>query len=412
MQKQIEIFIGQNELLSPGQRVLVALSGGADSVVLLRILLALGYDCAAAHCNFHLRGEESMRDERFVRSLCQEVGIVLHTIDFDTEHVASEKGISIEMAARELRYQWFEELRQMHGYDAIAVAHHQNDQAETLLLNLARGTGLRGLGGMHPKNGYIVRPLLCVTRENIEEYAAKKGWSYVIDSTNADTKIRRNGYRSLLQAASQSDIRHFAETARLMQGYQQLIDCLIQGKPIEGLAEDILMYELLSPYGFTPTQIHDMLIGLNGSGKRFEASQYVATIDHGQLTISNKKETEEVLPTLIRSVRPRMSKEHFAPAKAMYASFDADVLGETLHLRHWRAGDYFYPISSGHAGKKKLQDFFSDQKLSVNEKAKVWLLCTGEGEDEQIVWIIGHRIDNRYKVTEQTKRVADIEIEI
>lgn len=405
---RVRDYIEAHQLLSPGAKVVIGLSGGADSVVLLYILHALGYACEAAHCNFHLRAEESMRDEQFVRTLCAQWQVPLHTIDFDTTAYASAHGVSIEMAARELRYRWFEELRQTLNAEAVAVAHHMNDQAETLLLNLKRGTGIHGLKGMLPKNEHIVRPLLCLTRKEIETICQEEHLRYVTDSTNADTTIRRNAIRALLRDADPGEIRHMAHTADLMREYEQLLRALLYGTAVPQDSEKTLLYELLSPYGFNATQVDNILTALPGSGKQIETRSYVATIDHGRLTIESTRPLDDEPPLLLRAVRPRMQKEHFPGAEEMHAIFDADRLPSHLSLRHWREGDYFYPIcNQGQAGRKKLQDFFSDKKLSLQEKNRVWLLADGD----EIVWVIGHRIDNRFKITSSTTRVAELSLE-
>ena len=182
--RRVSQYIEEKHLLQPGDKVLVALSGGADSVALLRVLLRLGYVCEAAHCNFHLRGEESLRDEQFVRELAARLDVPLHVIHFDTNEYAASHGVSVEMAARELRYGWFGQLRRECGARVVAVAHHRDDSVETFLLNLVRGTGINGLQGIRPVNGEVVRPLLCVSRAEILEYLASLGQAYVTDSTN------------------------------------------------------------------------------------------------------------------------------------------------------------------------------------------------------------------------------------
>ena len=195
IEHKVKEYIKEHSMLKDGDKVVVTLSGGADSVSLLLILHALGYECHAAHCNFHLRGEESMRDERFVTSLCEHLNIPLHKTDFETETYSKEKGISIEMAARELRYDYFRKLKDEVDAKAIAVGHHRDDNIETLFLNLVRGTGIQGLCGIQPVNGDIVRPLLCVSREEILDYLATKGQTYVTDSTNLEDVYSRNKIR-------------------------------------------------------------------------------------------------------------------------------------------------------------------------------------------------------------------------
>lgn len=409
MQSKVKEYIEKHHLLPTGAKVVVGLSGGADSVTLLFILRALGYACEAAHCNFHLRGEESDRDEQFVTTLCANWHIPLHKTNFDTVAYAKEHGLSVEMAARDLRYAWFETIRTATGAEAIAVAHHQNDQAETLLLNLKRGTGLRGLGGMRPKNGHIVRPLLSTTRREIELFCQQESLEYVTDSTNADTSIRRNAIRALLTDAEDSEIRHMADTAEQMQAYRLLLDALLLGTAIPEEANQTLLYELLAPYGFNASQAKDMLQALATSGKRFETNEYVATIDHGTLTVQPHAEVkDEAVPIVVRNVRPRLAKEFYPAADGPFAAFDADKLPQKLTLRHWQPGDYFYPITSGKQQKKKLQDFFSDQKMSIAEKNDTWLLADGD----TIIWVVGRRIDNRFKITPATTHVAEICIEL
>ena len=277
-------------MLDKGKPVLVAVSGGADSVGLLDVLLRAGYRCIAAHCNFHLRGEESDRDEAFVRALCETLQVPLLVKDFDTNAHARAYHISIEMAARELRYRWFDEAAREQGCQAIAVAHHQNDQAETLLLNLKRGTGLRGLAGMRPISANpmapdsvpIVRPLLCTTRRYIEHYLKdKRGLEWVVDSTNSDLSIPRNAVREQLQSYSESEIENMAQTAEYMQGYADILD----GKSTReaGIAK---LYEDIRECGFAEIdKIYDALQKGEG-GKVFRSKTHQATIKKGQLCVT------------------------------------------------------------------------------------------------------------------------------
>ena len=412
MLRKVRTYIETHHLLGEGARVLVALSGGADSVCLVHVLKDLGYEVVAAHCNFHLRGDESMRDEAFVRGLCEQMQVPLEVKDFPTQAYAAAHGVSIEMAARELRYAWFEELRKERKCEAICVAHHMNDQAETLLLNLQRGTGFRGLEGMKPRNGQVVRPLLRVTRKEIEEYCRAQGYDYVTDSTNADTSIKRNGLRALLGESTEAEIAHMAHTAELMQAYDGLLEALLLGTSVPKESERALLYELLAPYGFNATQVENILSALPSSGKRFETPDFEAVVDHGELRVVSKEAlAEETEPMVLRAVRPRMTKEHYPAATEQVALFDAERLPERLLLRHWTEGDAFYPIcNSGRAQRKKLQDLFSDAKLSVAEKNRVWLLCN-QDRPEEIVWVVGHRIGDEYKITDSTKLVAEVELE-
>lgn len=304
MLRRVMKYIRDKELLEKGDKVLVCVSGGADSVALLDVLQRGGFDCVIAHCNFHLRGEESDRDEAFVRRLGDEARggevIVKH---FDTVGYAKEKGISIEMAARELRYRWFAEVAKAEGCKAIAVAHHQNDQAETVLLNLKRGAGIRGLCGMRAKaeNAYgldgevvkqsseripIIRPLLCTTRNYIEHYLRDiRHIEWIEDSTNSDTKIKRNAVREQLKSYSKAEIEHIAATAERMQGYVDWLEG--QETKEAGRAK---LYEQLKDYGFAEIdKIYDALHSGVG-GKVFESATHKVIIRRKAMRLEAKGE--------------------------------------------------------------------------------------------------------------------------
>ena len=290
MLRRVSTYIKQRGLLEKGKPVLVCVSGGVDSVSLLDVLLRAGYKCIVAHCNFHLRGDESNRDENFVRELCAKLNVPIEVRDFDTQTYAHEKNISIEMAARELRYLWFDEIAQKHECQAIAVAHHKNDQAETILLNLRRGTGIRGLIGMRPispnplqPNGIpVVRPLLCTTRDYIEHYLRdKRGLQWVNDSTNTDTTITRNAIREQLRTYSKAEIEHIAQTAEYMQGYLDIFE----GKNTRE-AGLVRLYEDIREYNFPEIdKIYDALLRGEG-GKTFTSKTHKATIKHGKLCVT------------------------------------------------------------------------------------------------------------------------------
>lgn len=291
MLRRVSTYIRQRELLDKRLPVLVAVSGGADSVALLDVLVCAGYSCVAAHCNFHLRGAESDRDEAFVRDLCAKMGVTLEVISFDTLSYALAHRASIEVAARELRYHWFDEIAKAHGCQAIAVAHHQNDQAETILLNLKRGAGLRGLAGMRPRstnpmvpNGVpVVRPLLCTTRDYIEHYLRdKRQLKWVTDSTNSDTSITRNAIREQLKTYTKAEIEHMAQTAEYMQGYADILE----GKNTRE-AGIVKLYEDIRVYGFAEiNKIYDALQRGEG-GKTFTSKTHRATIKKGKLCVTS-----------------------------------------------------------------------------------------------------------------------------
>ncbi|MCM1035192.1 MAG: tRNA lysidine(34) synthetase TilS [Paludibacter sp.] len=421
MLRRIQQYIKHHDLLSPTDKVLVALSGGADSVALLDILLRAGYTCVAVHCNFHLRGEESDRDEVFVQHLCQQLDTPLLIKHFDTQHYAKEHGISIEMAARDLRYEWFAHCLQTEQCRAVAVAHHRNDQAETLLLNLKRGTGLRGLCGMHPRNGHIVRPLLCVTHEDILNYLSIRHLEHVEDSTNTDTAYRRNAIRAWLQTCSKAETEHIADTCTHMQGYKQIVQAYIDTlRPtllsstgnemridIERLlaapSPEIVLYELLLPYGFTQTD--DIFRSLKGNaGKQFFSPRYTAIKDRTHIIITPTTECEDKTPELTYIIRLIKATETYPKAAALQMVADSRIADEPLTIRRWKAGDWFIPI--GMKGKRKVSDFLKDLKVPLTEKQQVWVVCSGEN----IAWVVGYRIDNRFKVTNATQQVAEIKI--
>ena len=286
MLRRVQKYIRDNQLLQAGDRVLVCVSGGADSVALLDVLQRAGYECIVAHCNFHLRGEESDRDEAFVQQLAAD--LPLHLQSFDTLSYAKEQGISIEMAARKLRYQWFRQIAESTQCRAIAVAHHQHDQAETVLLNLKRGTGIRGLCGMrakspNPEGGdiLVVRPLLCTTRDYIEHYLRDiRHKSWVDDSTNTDTTITRNAIREQLKSYSKSEIEHIAATAEHMQGYVDWLDGL--DTVAAGRAK---LYEELKEYGFAEIDKIYNALQTGVGGKIFRSTTHQATIKKGKLVI-------------------------------------------------------------------------------------------------------------------------------
>ena len=287
MLRRVQKYIRDHSLLHKGDKVLVCVSGGADSVALYDVLRRCGYECIIAHCNFHLRGEESDRDEAFVRALTENV-YVKH---FDTRGYAATHGMSIEMAARELRYHWFAKLAVEEGCAAIAVAHHQHDQAETVLLNLKRGTGLRGLCGMRPKSDNpmggavpVIRPLLCTTRDYIEHYLRDiRHLTWVTDSTNADTTIARNAIREQLATYTKAEIEHIAATAEHMQGY---VDWL-EGRDTRA-AGQVKLFEQLREYHFPEVEkIYDALQHGEG-GKVFYAPKHIATIRKGKLHVESR----------------------------------------------------------------------------------------------------------------------------
>ena len=419
IQQRVTKYIEKEHLFSPDDKILIALSGGADSVALLYILHTAGYHCEAAHCNFHLRGKESDRDELFVRQLCERMEIHLHTIDFNTTQYATEKHISIEMAARELRYQWFEKIRKKCQADVVAVAHHQDDSIETILLNLIRGTGITGLLGIRPRNGAIVRPLLCINREEIIRYLQNIGQDYVTDSTNLEDEYTRNKIRlnllPLMQEINPSVKNSLIETSIHLNDvatiYNKVIDeaktriITPEGIRIDALldepAPDAFLFETLHPLGFNSAQIKDIANSLHGqSGKQFVSKEWRVIKDRNLLLLETiQPEDGPALPYQLIKEEREFTPDFRIPREKETACFDADKLNEEIHCRKWQAGDTFIPF--GMTGKKKISDYLTDRKFSISQKERQWVLCCGE----RIAWLIGERTDNRFRIDETTKRV-------
>ncbi len=366
----IQKYIEEKQLFTLHDKVLVALSGGADSVALLRVLLVLGYHCEAAHCNFHLRGEESDRDERFVNELCKGLGVTLHVTHFDTVTYASRHHVSVEMAAREMRYDWFEQLRKERGMAVIAVAHHRDDSVETFLLNLIRGAGINGLKGISPHNGCIVRPLLEVSRQDILDYLRCLRQGYVTDSTN-------------------------------------LQDVLIS-RLMEESAPAALLFEILHPLGFNSVQVGDVFRSLSAqSGKRFVSAGWEVLRDRTELIIRRRKPADEEVEENVPPFRLAMETQEIMPDFVIprnknTACLDADKVVLPLTVRKWRQGDKFVPF--GMKGKKKVSDYLTDRKFSLFQKENQYVVCSAD----RIVWLVGERSDDRFRVTEDTKRVLII----
>lgn len=422
IKRDVAQYIEKENLLLLQDKVLVALSGGADSVALLRILLSLGYTCEAAHCNFHLRGNESDRDEAFVRRLCLTLGVTLHTTHFQTVVYAREKRISIEMAARELRYQWFDDLAREHRFTAIAVAHHQDDSIETLLLNLIRGTGINGLLGIRPRNGNIVRPLLATDRQTITDYLKAIGQDYVTDSTNLEDEYTRNKIRLKLLPLMEEinpairkklfqTTNHLNEVSKIYHQYIISTRARVeneQGIHIDTLLSEpsphALLFEMLHPLGFNTSQIADIMRALSGQpGKQFISSQGVRAIkDRDMLLISRPASGENQPPFELTFDEQPYDDSYIIPREKHIACFDADKLQGVFNLRKCRTGDTFIPF--GMNGRKKISDFLTDLKLTIEQKDNQWLLCSGES----IVWVVGLRTDNRFRVDTATKRIVKV----
>ena len=427
--------IQQCASLQVAKRLLVAVSGGPDSVVLLDALHREGFFVVIAHCNFHLRGEASNEDAAFVKSLAAKYQVPYCQVDFDTEKVAAERKISIEMAARDLRYEWFSQMADEHNCDLIAVAHNADDTVETFFLNLTRGSGLQGLSGMAQLRGKIVRPLLKVSRKQIMEYIAEYNLQYRIDATNLETIYTRNKIRHNLipqfEEINPSFLNTMANNMRFIASAQSIVEayaaeaykkvvkieneCVIFDlkalKQCQGI--DTLLFIWLTPYGFSSDVIMQLYHSLfdNLSGKQFFSPTHRIVLERESIELELIQSKDAIHCVFIEQEETSLDSPIHLEIKevdiadfeliksANVACFDADKLQYPLILRRWQQGDWFIPF--GMKGRKKLSDFFVDKKFSTIEKEQLWLLTSGD----DIVWVVGHRVDARYAVTDKTQRV-------
>lgn len=436
--KRFTQFINENNLFSAHDRILAAVSGGMDSVLMAHLLKAAGYNFGIAHCNFQLRGDEADADQSFVYGLATELGVPIHSINFDTKQHAADRKISIQMAARDLRYQWFGQISQQEGYEVIALAHHQNDAIETILLNLTRGTGIAGMHGILPKNRNLVRPLLFLNREEIDNIVHEDGLQYREDSSNSSVKYARNKIRlevipklrelnPALEETFEHNLNHFRALEKLLQQkLSELRDELFVSKddnihiPIDRVKklnpQSMLLYGLLRDFGFNESTVKDIISSLDKhSGRVFESGSHTLVLDRGQLILSGK----HIDPVEIK-IDARQHEAHFGNYRltllhddsplivkdnSFAASVDAETLVYPLTLRSWQQSDYFYPL--GMKTRKKLSDFFIDLKIPLPEKKRIPILVNGNND---IIWVGGYRPDNRYKVTAKTKKVTIFEL--
>jgi tRNA(Ile)-lysidine synthase len=434
MLRKLIHFVEEEKLFYRDEKILVAVSGGVDSVVLLDLLCKMDVDCAVAHCNFHLRGDESDGDFEFVKAIAIEHDLPFYSKDFATKEYAAENKISIEMAARDLRYHWFEQLRAVSGYRYIAIGHHADDVAETVLINLARGTGIHGLSGIKSKLGKIVRPLLLFTRKELLEYAKTNSLDFREDSTNAETDYVRNKIRHqvmpVLEEINPAIRASMTENVQRFREVEQIYNSVIEEKRMSLVLtrEDQLMisiprlkeliapvshlFELLSPYGFHHRDVRKIAESINGiSGKLFYSATHQLLRDREYFILSPQKERDSqeyfISEKEARIERPLGMTASFVdrtpsfkfPSCSNIVCLDANLLQFPLKLRKWQEGDSFHPI--GMRGRKKISDFFIDQKFSLQKKEDTWLLLSGN----RIVWVVGHRMDDRFKISEKTTKI-------
>lgn len=435
--EKVKNCIARHELLGREHPVLVALSGGADSVALACVLQDLGYKIEAAHCNFCLRGAESDRDEAFVTDFCQRRKIVLHRRCFSTHAYAHEHHVSIEMAARTLRYDFFEQLLQERELDCVAVAHHREDNTETVLLNLLRGTGIRGLRGIQYRNGKVVRPLLDVSRQEIEDYLAECHQDYVTDSTNLQDEVQRNKIRlnvmprmrEIYPNADESihqGARRLSDAFRIYEyGMDLLMQQVVHGNRIllEELnrtpAPETVLYEILNRMDFNPAQVAAIYEQQGGeSGKVYESATHRLLRDREALVFEKKAvrpvRLEKVLP--LEGIMRVTDDVTFLISRSSYSSggplpreknvicMDLDKVEFPLVVRMPQTGDRFMPF--GMKGMKLVSDFLTDLKKNVFEKERQLLVCSGD----KIAWVVGERPDDRFRVTEHTRHILRIQL--
>ena len=432
MLRRVQQFIEKNTLLDCRKLYIVGLSGGADSVALMLILKELGYNIEAAHCNFKLRGCESDRDERFVCELCEKHSVNLHVIHFETKEYAELHKVSIEMAARDLRYGYFRQLCNDIGAEGICIAHHRDDAVETLLMNLLRGAGIHGLTGIRPKNGIVMRPLLCLSRKEILEYLDSIGQSYVSDSTNLIDDVLRNKIRlrvlPLLEEIApgatanidktanylceaekvyNAEISHEVTAMKTDSGEVQIVDLLSQPSP------SAFLHEWLMPFGFNSSQTEQILGAVNSEpGREFTSVTHTLVIDRNKLIV---EPTSQPMKSIIipetgtyrydesTTYKIELSEEISISKSADVATVDADKVRFPLTIRQIANGDWFIPF--GMTGRKLVSDYLTDKKYSILQKRRQFALTDASGS---IVWIIGCRTDNRFKVSAETTKILRI----
>ncbi len=437
MLQKIKAYLEENNLAPAGSKIIVAVSGGLDSVVLADIMPKLGFEIAIAHCHFGLRGEEANADELFVKKLAKQYNVPFYSEHFSTKVFAEEHGLSIQMAARQLRYAWFEKLRQDLNFDFIATAHHQNDTLETILLNLTRGTGLAGLHGVPPKNGRIIRPLLCLAKDDLYDHLVTEKLIWREDASNETTKYQRNLLRHevvpVLKKLNPNLEETIFQTSERIRGAEAIFERYVsevKNRAVKETNEAIfinvpeletslalatVLHELLKPYHFAFEKSKQIAANLhNTSGTQFDSPTHNLVIDRDQLVITPKDlrnfasyEISETATELkadnFRLKIKRVPAEGYKiPKGKNVAALDAGLLQFPLKLRPWQEGDWFVPL--GMNGKKKISDLLIDQKVPLNLKSKILVLNSAQS----IAWVVGLRPDNRFKVSEKTEEVLEV----
>ncbi len=436
MQEQFEKYIESLGLKTSEHPSLLTVSGGRDSMCMCELFRNSSFPFAIAHCNFSLRGEDSARDEAFVRNYAEKNGITLFVKNFDTKGYAEEKNISIQMAARDLRYAWFDEIADREGYNYIATAHHLDDQTETFFINIIRGTGIAGLHGILPVKGSLIRPLLFATREEINFYIKDNNVAFREDGSNASVKYLRNKIRlEILPRFEEMEpdfTRKISETVELLRQGEQIIQKSLDDayKTIVTEAEgmtlidkyklmcqhpsEYYLYHFVKPFGFNASQVNDIIDAITGhSGKQFFSQEYNLLVGRKELIINKKTVWEDsgfylveedieqiTIPFCLEMKREKITPDTFVfPKGKNEICLDSSKIHFPLKIRKWQQGDYFFPL--GMNNRKLLSDFFIDEKFELPQKADTWLLFS----KRDIIWVVGHRIDNRYRITDGTEEI-------
>lgn len=436
-----------NRLFSKNDTVLLAVSGGVDSVVMTNLFKTAGLKFGIAHCNFQLRGSASDEDANFVKQLAEGLDVPFYSESFETKEYQKLHGVSLEEAARELRYKWLEEIRSAFNYQLIATAHHLNDSIETVLINLVKGTGINGMRGVPVKNGFIIRPMLFATREQIESYAQKNQLAYRVDATNAENIFIRNKIRNQvipllkeinpsLEETFAANMKHFADAASIYSRQVQLklkkiiqhrgVDEYIAISALQHLPEAAgYLHAYLQPCGFNEAQVKQIMSCFGKSGKIISSKTHRVIVDRKYLILTSAEgslaETmliEKKDRTIIcNDVRMQFDYSKYTPGMKLNSSndiayFDADTLEFPLLLRRWQKGDYLYPLgmkkkNSDKPGKKKVSDLLTDLKVDLLQKEKTMVLVSGE----KIIWVAGVRQDHRMSVQPKTKQLLKVKLD-
>ena len=444
LEEKFQRYIREHALVEPDDRILLTVSGGVDSMVMMDLFVSAGYKVGVAHCNFQLRGEESDEDETLVQMRAAGYGLPFFNRRFDTQGEMEATGESVQIAARRLRYEWFRELSAEHGYDAIAIAHHADDSIETFFINLMRGTGLKGLTGIHRVNGKIIRPLLFASRREILDYATAHGIPFREDSSNRSTKYMRNKIRLSIVPILRTINPNFTELmganiSRLTDAQlfiDRCIETIMQQAvttadgivTIDPAAIDprmplnYVIYEIMSSgYGFKGDVVDGLMEALQrgATGRRFYSKDYAAYINRGRIIVvpvagEDPCETELTATahkvycgnSVILARHTDIDNIESLRQPENVALLDADLLQWPLKLRRWHEGDAFVPF--GMNGRKKVSDFLINEKVSLPEKNRQFVLVSGD----DIVWVVGRRIDDRYRVSDRTENILLLRREI